>query len=209
MKSVRHKIITIVVLPVLCFLLAVPLPASAKTYENGILLFQKKIKKILSNSCLRKNNFGIKIYSLDRGESLFELRAKKVFVPASNLKILTTAVALETLGPNYRFPTRLYTDGTLKGEVLDGNLYIKGYGDPKFVTEQMWLLVNKLKNLPVKKITGNIIGDDSFFDNQKRVKTWIKNPGAEAYEAPLGALSFNFNTVRADVSPGPRAGETG
>ena len=206
MKSVRHKIITIVVLPVLCFLLAVPLPASAKTYENGILLFQKKIKKILSNSCLRKNNFGIKIYSLDRGESLFELRAKKVFVPASNLKILTTAVALETLGPNYRFPTRLYTDGTLKGEVLDGNLYIKGYGDPKFVTEQMWLLVNEFKNLPVKKITGNIIGDDSFFDNQKRIKTWIKNPGAEAYEAPLGALSFNFNTVQTDVSPGPKVG---
>ena len=206
MKSVHHKIITIVALHVLCFLLAAPLPASAETYEKGVLLFQKKIKKILSNSCLRKNNFGIKIYSLDRGESLFELRAKKSFVPASNLKILTTAVALETLGPNYRFPTRLYTDGTLKGEVLDGNLYIKGYGDPKFVTEQMWLLVNKLKNLPVKKITGNIIGDDSFFDHQKRVKGWIKNPGAEAYEAPLGALSFNFNTVQADVSPGPRAG---
>ena len=109
MKSVHHKIITIVALHVLCFLLAAPLPASAETYEKGVLLFQKKIKKILSNSCLRKNNFGIKIYSLDRGESLFELRAKKSFVPASNLKILTTAVALETLGPNYRFPTRLYT----------------------------------------------------------------------------------------------------
>ena len=178
----------------------------AENQEKGVLLFQRKVKKILDNSCLKKNNFGIKIYSLDRGEAIIELRAKKLFIPASNLKILTTAVALETLGPNYRFPTSLFTDGTLKDEVLNGNLYIKGHGDPKFVTEQMWLLVNELRNLPLRRITGNIIGDDSFFDNKKRVKTWIKNPGAQAYEAPLGALSFNFNTVQAYVSPGIKAG---
>jgi len=206
MKIFLYKIVTIIILQVLGFFFTVVHPVSAETYEKGVPVFQKRIKKILSNSCLRKNNFGIKIYSLDRGESLFELRDKQLFIPASNSKILTTAIALETLGPNYRFPTRLFTDGTLKGDVLEGNLYIKGYGDPKFVTEQMWLLVNELKNLPLKKITGNIIGDDSFFDNQKRVKTWIKNPGAQAYEAPLGALSFNFNTVQAYVSPGHKAG---
>lgn len=206
MKSAHYKVTTLFVLHALCFLLAGPLPVNAQPPEKGVLLFKKKLTKILSSSCLRKNNYGIKIHSLERGESLFELRAKKLFIPASNLKILTTAVALETLGPNYRFPTRLYTDGKLKDGVLKGNLYVKGYGDPKLVTEQMWLLVNKLKNLPLKKITGNIIGDDSFFDNQKRVKTWIKNPGAQAYEAPLGALSFNFNTVQAYVSPGPKAG---
>ena len=206
MKSMNLKAIKFIALHALCFCLASPLPVHAETQEKGISLFHKKIKKILSSSCLRKNNFGIKIYSLDRGEALFELREKTLFIPASNLKILTTAVALETLGPNYRFPTRLYTDGTLEDGVLRGNLYIKGYGDPKFVTEQMWLLVNELKNLPVHKITGNVIGDDSFFDDRKRIKTWIKNPGAQAYEAPLGALSFNFNTVQAYVSPGPKAG---
>ncbi len=206
MNHFFHNITRFSVLPALCFLLAMPLSANAETYENGVPLFQKKIRKILANSCLRKKNYGIKIYSLDRGEALFELREKKLFVPASNLKILTTAIALETLGPNYRFPTRIYTDGKLKNRVLDGNLYIKGYGDPKFVTEQMWLLVNEMKNLPLERITGNIIGDDSYFDNQKRIKTWIKNPGAQAYEAPLGALSFNFNTVQANVAPGPKPG---
>jgi len=206
MKRISLNAITFVVLHILCFSFVVSLPAQAETREKGVPLFQKEVKKILSSSCLRKNNYGIKIYSLDRGESLYELRANKLFIPASNLKILTTAVALQTLGPNYRFPTGLYTDGTLKNGALDGNLYIKGYGDPKFVTEQMWLLVNELKNIPVRKITGNIIGDDSFFDDRKRVKTWIKNPGAQAYEAPLGALSFNFNTVQAFVSPGIKVG---
>ena len=167
MKRFSLQAITIVILHILCFSLVVSLPALAETHEKGASLFQKKVKKILSSSCLRKNNFGIKIYSLDRGESLFELRAQKLFIPASNLKILTTAVALQTLGPNYRFPTQLYTNGTLKDGVLDGDLYIKGYGDPKFVTEQMWLLVNELKNIPVLKINGNIIGDDSFFDDKK------------------------------------------
>ena len=205
MKNLNHKI-KIIILHTLCFLFAAPISVMAENQEKGTLLFQRKVKKILDNSCLKKNNFGIKIYSLDRGEAIIELRAKKLFIPASNLKILTTAVALETLGPNYRFPTSLFTDGTLKDEVLNGNLYIKGHGDPKFVTEQMWLLVNELRNLPIRRITGNIIGDDSFFDNNKRVKTWIKNPGAQAYEAPLGALSFNFNTVQAYVSPGIKAG---
>lgn len=204
MKRISIKAITIVVL--LAFYFTLVSSAFAETREKGISLFQKEVKKFLSSSCLRKKDYGIKIYSLDRGESLYELRADKLFIPASNLKILTTAVALQILGPNYRFPTELYTDGTLKNGVLDGNLYIKGYGDPKFVTEQMWLLVNELKNVPVRKITGNIIGDDSFFDDRKRVKTWIKNPGAQAYEAPLGALSFNFNTVQAYVTPGIKAG---
>jgi serine-type D-Ala-D-Ala carboxypeptidase/endopeptidase (penicillin-binding protein 4) len=206
MKIFSIKIKVLTVLTTLYFLLAAPLSTSAEISEDGVALFKNKISKILSNSCLRKKNYGIKIYSLDRGESLYALRDKKLFIPASNLKILTTAVALETLGPNYRFPTKLFTDGVLKDGVLSGNLYIKGFGDPKLVTEQMWLLVNELKNLPLKKITGNIIGDDTFFDNQLRVKTWIKNPGAQAYEAPLGALSFNFNTVQAYVSPGHKAG---
>ena len=178
----------------------------AESQENGILLFQKKVKKILNNSCLKNNNFGIKIYSLDRGEAIIEVRAKKLFIPASNLKVLTTAVALQTLGPNYRFPTSFFTDGTLKDGVLNGNLYIKGHGDPKLVTEQMWLLTNELRNIPIYRITGNIVGDDSFFDDRKRVKTWLKNPGAQAYEAPLGALSFNFNTVQVYVSPDIKAG---
>ncbi|MBC8285677.1 MAG: D-alanyl-D-alanine carboxypeptidase/D-alanyl-D-alanine-endopeptidase [Nitrospinae bacterium] len=188
-------------------LLSIPTFSFAKVNEEGVSAFRKSVTKILSHSCLRKNNYGVKIYSLDRGETLYEVRSDRLFIPASNAKILTTAVALKYLGHNYRFYTRLYTDGVLENQTLKGNLYIKGSGDPKLVTEQLWLLVNELRNLPIKKIKGNIIGDDSFFDDKKRIKTWIKNPGAQAYEAPLGALSFNFNTVKVYVAPGKRAGD--
>lgn len=189
------------------FFIFAPQLSFAQIVEEGVSSFRKSVNEILASSCLRKNNYGIKIYSLDRGESLFEVRSDKLFIPASNLKILTTAVALNYLGPNYRFSTRIYTDGILENGTLNGNLYIKGFGDPKLVTEQLWLLVNELRNLPLTKIKGNIIGDDSFFDDRLRVKTWIKNPGSEAYEAPLGALSFNFNTIKVYVSPGGKVGD--
>jgi len=189
------------------FSILLPTFSFASVDEEGINLFRKSVTNILSNSCLRKNNYGIKIYSLDRGETLYEIRSKKLFIPASNSKVITTAVALKYLGPNYRFSTKIYTDGILENQVLKGNLYIKGSGDPKLVTEQLWLLVNGLRNLPLKQIKGNIIGDDSFFDKKKRIKTWIENPGAQAYEAPLGSLSFNFNTTKVYVSPGLKVGD--
>ena len=189
------------------FFVFLPVFSFALVNEEGVDKFRKSVNSILSNNCLRKNNYGVKIYSLDRGETLYEIRSKQLFIPASNAKVLTTAVALKYLGSNYRFSTEFYTDGILENETLKGNLYIKGSGDPKLVTEQLWLIVNELRNLPIKKIKGNIIADDSFFDNQKRIKTWIKNPGAQAYEAPLGALSFNFNTVKVYVSPGKKVGD--
>jgi len=156
---------------------------------------------------LQSKSYGIEIYSLDRREILYETRKDHLFVPASNQKLITTAAALKYLGPDYRYPTRLFTTGKIEGDTLYGDLYIKGYGDPKLVSEQMWLLVNELKNIPIRKVVGNIIADNSFFDSLLRVKTWGQAGGSQAYNAPLGALSFNFNTVTVYVSPGKRAGD--
>lgn len=181
--------------------------AFSQPLSDEVLQFRNIVNGTLAHPCLRNKNYGVKIYSLDRKESIYEFNSGKLFTPASNLKLITTAVALKMLGPDYRFPTRLYTTGKLKGDVLEGDLYIKGFGDPKLVTEQMWLLVTELKNIPVRKITGEIIADDSYFDRIRRIKTWKSNPGSQAYNAPLGALSFNFNTVTAYVQPGDKAGD--
>ena len=145
--AITQPIILIVTVVLLFF----PTYSFAVIDEIGISSFRRSINSILSNTCLRKNNYGIKIFSLDRGETLYEVRSDKLFIPASNAKIITTAVALKYLGANYRFATKVFTDGILENEVLKGNLYIKGFGDPKLVTEQLWLLVNELRNLPIKK----------------------------------------------------------
>jgi len=204
-RNISH--INLIFLRFATLFILVPTFSSAEVNDKGMVLFRKSIDKILSNPCLRKNNYGIKIYSIDHNKTLYEIRSDQLFIPASNAKILTTAVALKYLGQNYRFYTRLYTDGVIESSTLKGNLYIKGSGDPKLVTEQLWLLVKGLNNLPIKKIEGNIIGDDSFFDNKRRLKSWATNPGVQAYEAPLGALSFNFNTIKVYVAAGKNVGD--
>ncbi len=194
----------------LIFVLILVSTASADGMQKvpkKVLQFKHKVDELLSHSCLKKKEFGVLIYSLDRKETLYSRNSERLLIPASNLKLVTTALALKELGPDYRFETNLYSQGKIKGDHLIGDLYIKGFGDPKLVTEQMWLLANELKNVPIQKITGNIIADDSYFDRQRRVKTWKSNPGAQAYNAPLGALSFNFNTVTAFIQPGIKPGD--
>ena len=168
--------------------------------------FRNVVDGILVHSCLRKDNFGIKIYSLDRQEALYSVRSDHLFTPASNLKLITTAVAVKYLGPDYRFYTRLYSTGHIEDNILHGDLYIKGFGDPKLVSEQMWLLSKELWNLPLRKVEGDIIADSHYFDSNRHIKSW-KSEGAEAYKAPLGALSFNFNTVTVHVMPGKKTGD--
>jgi len=178
----------------------------AQKPESAESVFVKTVETILGNSCLRKQNFGIKIHSLERNKTLYSVNSHRLFAPASNVKLLTTAMALKRLRPEYRFKTGLYATTPVAGETLRGDIFIKGFGDPNLVSEQMWLLVKELKNIPLRKVHGDIIADASFFDNNLRVKTWKKG-GVEAYNAPLGALSFNFNTVTVHINPGEKPGD--
>ncbi len=178
----------------------------AQKPESAESVFVKTMETILGNSCLRKQNFGIKIHSLERNQTLYSVNSHRLFAPASNVKLLTTAMALKRLRPDYRFKTGLYATTPVGGETLRGDIFIKGFGDPNLVSEQMWLLVKELKNIPLRKVHGDIIADASFFDNNLRVKTWKKG-GVEAYNAPLGALSFNFNTVTVHINPGEKPGD--
>ncbi len=183
----------------------------AEDYETSvdpaIENFRNAVDSILAQSCHNGLRVGAKFYSLDRQQVIYARNSDTLFTPASNMKMFTSAMALKKVGPDYRFHTRLYTNGRIQGTVLKGDLYIKGFGDPSLVTEQMWILVNELKNLSITKIEGNIIADNSYFDGQGKLKTWTSYKGPEAYLAPTGALSFNFNTVTVYVEPGKTTGE--
>ena len=169
--------------------------------------FRKSTQGELNHPCLKKESFGVKFVSLDNGDVLVEIRGDQQFIPASNQKLITTASALRYLGPDFRFPTELYTNGKIENGIINKDLYIKGFGNPKLVTEEMWLLANQLRNLPTRIVQGDIITDDSYFDDKRRIKSWKEKSRPQAYNAPLGALSFNFNTVRAMVRPAPNAGD--
>ena len=84
--------------------------------------------------------------------------------PASTMKLVTTYAALEMLGPTHQWKTEFYTDGTLNNGILQGNLYLKGGGDPKLNMEKLWLLMRDLRANGVQQVTGNLVLDRNFFD---------------------------------------------
>ena len=83
----------------------IPEKIHAQKSESDESVFSKKIEAIVANSCLRKKKFGIKNHSLEKDKTLYSFRCDHLFSPASNVKLLTTAMALKRLGPNYRFKT--------------------------------------------------------------------------------------------------------
>ncbi len=110
--------------------------------DPAVESFRNAVDSILTRSCHRGLRVGAKFYSLDRQQVIYARNSDSLFTPASNMKMFTSAMALKKVGPDYRFHTRLYTLGKIQGTVLKGDLYIKGFGDPSLVTEQMWILVN-------------------------------------------------------------------
>ena len=205
---IKKQLLLVILGLVLCLMPGTTLAEDYETdAEPAIENFRNTVDLILAQSCRKGLRVGAKFYSLDREEVIYARNSDILFTPASNMKIFTSAMALKKVGPDYRFHTRLYTAGKIQGTVLKGDLYIKGFGDPSLVTEQMWILVHELKNLSITKVEGNIIADNSYFAGQGRLKTWSSYKGPEAYLAPAGALSFNFNTVTVHVEPGKKPGD--
>jgi D-alanyl-D-alanine carboxypeptidase/D-alanyl-D-alanine-endopeptidase (penicillin-binding protein 4) len=129
-------------------------------------------------------------------ESIVSLNADQLLIPASVSKVFTSYTALKKVGPAATFKTTVLADGPISDGKLSGNLFLKGGGDPSLVSERMWMMVNELIRTGIKHITGNIIADATFYDLERTPDTRPKYLKDQAYNAPVGALSFNFNTPR-------------
>ncbi len=139
-------------------------------------------------------------------EVIFSLNPRMKLIPASVTKLATSAMILEQIEPGTKFKTGLWSDGKIKGDHLKGSLYLKGGGDPSFVSENMWFLVNHFLRSQIKTIEGDIVVDDSLFD-EKRFDSSRQDVRVDrAYDAPTGAMSFNWNSVNIFVRPGPDKG---
>jgi len=154
--------------------------------------------------------WGGMVISLTRGDTLYAYNAGEEMLPASTMKLLTSSLAFETFGPNYQFSTDALRDGAVGPDgTLTGNLYIRGDGDPalsgKFLPGGSSAPMNKLADLVVqkgiKRVTGNIIGDASGFDDQKVPAGWLSRYLQASYAARVSALSLNENLVAVAVTP--------
>ncbi len=164
---------------------------------------KSKILALIKDPEFQGIQMGIHVFSFKANEPFFSFNEDSHLKPASNVKLVTTLAALKHLGPQYTFKTKVYVDGLIKNKILFGNLYIKGFGDPKLVSEQLWILVNDLKREGFNEVQGNLVLDETFFDSIRTVRNGSSH---RAYDAPLGALSVNFNTTTIYVRPANRVG---
>ncbi|MBK7498132.1 MAG: D-alanyl-D-alanine carboxypeptidase/D-alanyl-D-alanine-endopeptidase [Ignavibacteriales bacterium] len=163
----------------------------------------EQLDDIFNDNSFRNANWGVVIQSLKNGEYFYKRNEDKFFVPASNLKLFTTAGSLLLLGPDYRFSTNILLNGYQSGSTIYGDLVIQGRGDPtisgRFYNNDINLVfdtwIDSLLELGVTNIKGNIVGDDNLFDDIGLGNGWAWDYETDWYAAQSSAISYNDNCV--------------
>ncbi|HET6230982.1 MAG TPA: D-alanyl-D-alanine carboxypeptidase/D-alanyl-D-alanine-endopeptidase [Longimicrobiaceae bacterium] len=168
------------------------------------------LDSIFEDTAFAHAQWGVAVRSLDRSDVLYARNAGKLFVPASNMKIVTGSAALEALGPAYRFRTRVEAHGRVAGGVLDGDLVVRGGGDPSIsarfqngdATAVFRAWADSLRAHGVTRITGRVIGDDDVFDDVALGRGWAWDDADADYSAEISGLELNEGAITVRVSPG-------
>src|SRR2546423_1445072 len=211
--------ITCAVLACVCF----TADALAAPHQPRISL-KKQIETILADPDLARGFWGIEIASATTGKVLYSLNASKLFTPASNTKLFTTAAALALIGPEYKFRTTVETNGSLdKYGRLTGDVILVGRGDPTLSgrelpyttrtqrgddpTKVLEQLADELAKKGVKYVDGDLIADDSYFAFERYGDGWSQDDLVWADGAPVSALTINDNVVFVNILPGAHPGD--
>ena len=138
----------------------------------------------------------IQVASADKYDLLYELNPRTSMIPASITKLVTAAAAFEVLGISHDFKTVVYTDDTdIKDGIIDGNIYLKGYGDPDLNSYDISQLAKSISEKGITGITGNIIYDESYFDDEHyALANYYNGDTHRNYWPYISALSFNKNS---------------
>lgn len=165
-----------------------------------------QLDPILNDPALRRATIGVHVVRLRDGAELYSRASDSLMVPASNVKIITTAAALRGLSPDYQFPTDIFAHLLANGDV-DGDLVVKGYGDPYLLPERVWYLASRLYFMGIRQVKGDIVVDDSYFDGSRVANGSEQDHTSSAYMAPAGALSVGFNALLVHILPGAAAND--
>ncbi len=207
----RNSILTLLIFS---FLSCIPHKLKREVSSSEDLVSQ--IEYLVNDPILANAQIGLYIESIKDNRIIFQQNENKLFVPASNQKLFTTAAALENLGREYRFRTEVYAFGEISDSTLKGDLVIRGMGDPSISGKfrdgdalaifREW--TDSLKAKGIVKISGDIIGKEGFFTDQKLGNGWMWDDESYYYAAQINALSYNDNVVEILLSPGDSIGAT-
>ncbi|PYV08503.1 MAG: D-alanyl-D-alanine carboxypeptidase/D-alanyl-D-alanine-endopeptidase [Acidobacteria bacterium] len=204
--SNRRRLVKVLGIAVCLFVSTVCIDVRAGSLET----IQGKIAAALKRPGIRSTDWGMEIIDPKNKTVLVSVNPDKLFKPASVLKVVTTAAALEKLGPDFRFRTGVYTNGTITADgTLVGDLILVGRGDPNLIDPVGDLLekpaleelAEKLAGLGIRRIRGEVIGDDSYFESASHSKGWTAQDLKSVYGAQSTALSINNNVFWVHARP--------
>ncbi len=185
---------------------AVLAPAPAPTASPATSL-TAQLDALLDDPLWTGTRFGVHVIDLADEQVLYSRGGDLSLNPASNVKLVTTAAALAILGPEHRYLTRLYAPaGGVKATSIDGDLYLRGGGDPALGTADLYQLASNLRALGITKITGGLVLDTSQFDRDELPPGFDQKTELAAYRAPGGALSVDTGTFTVHIRPGSTVG---
>jgi serine-type D-Ala-D-Ala carboxypeptidase/endopeptidase (penicillin-binding protein 4) len=184
------------------FILALLLCFSISAYAELPL----SVTDALKQAGIPQQSVSVYVQAVEATSPILSHNATKSLNPASAMKLLTTYAALDLLSPTYRWRTEIYRDGNMSNGVLNGNLIVKGYGDPSFKAQEFWRLLMSLQQAGIKKITGDLIIDKSYFAKNVGRKTFDEETW-RAYNAESSAFlvngrntSFKFTATESSVN---------
>jgi D-alanyl-D-alanine carboxypeptidase/D-alanyl-D-alanine-endopeptidase (penicillin-binding protein 4) len=178
------------VIPVVLIIIVIGSSLFSSSTED----IQSKISGIL-DALPASTEIAILIFNPLTADTIYSLNHTRSMIPASNTKLFTTATALKIMGRDFPLHTKLLMDNNARNDsIVNGNIYIKGYGNSVFSSDDVDSLVSEIAKMGITKITGDVIGDDTFFDDVYTRDDWIKDEDANVKLPPVSALVVDRNT---------------
>ncbi|MFC6336602.1 D-alanyl-D-alanine carboxypeptidase/D-alanyl-D-alanine-endopeptidase [Pseudomonas sp. CCM 7891] len=152
---------------------------------------RQAIDHLLADPALSGASVSLLVRDARSGSTLYQHNPGSRLVPASSLKLLTTAAAMDVLGPQYRFSTQLLSSGARQGERLNGNLYLRGLGDPTIQWADYQALAAQLASQGIRQVQGDLVFDDTWFDAERLGVDWAHDDESTYYGAQISALTVS------------------
>ncbi len=168
--------------------------------------FPAQVGQALARAGIGLDAVGIHVQQVDSDKVLVSANPDLPLNPASTMKLVTTNAALDLLGPAFTWQTQAYASGVQSGDILHGDLIIKGGGDPKLVLENFWLFLRQIRARGIREIRGNLVLDRSLFPETDHDPSKFDGDPTRPYNAGPDALLVNYRTFNFRFMPNPALG---
>jgi len=201
----RHRLFLLFCASTILLVVGLAHAADLVSQETAFQYIPKAVASSLEKSQIPQDAISISVTEIGQAHQGKEIqyfsrtaldwRSTEAMNPASTMKLVTTLAGLDVLGPQYRWRTKLFTDGAIRQGVLKGNLYLQGSGDPKLIPEELARMMKDLQGLGIQKIDGNLIFDRSAYAPSVMEQNTIDGEALRAYNVTPDPLLYAFRTI--------------